>query len=169
MFPPVKPANKSSHQFSPTLYVLQYWLFKFIAITITRHTDHFINNADYTTLLKGVLWHNNRFTYSPPNSYTYRSHQPNDFHADTQSANLLHPTGKSAMLIVGKHIQCNFMHSSSFHPITTQLGQHDLTTLRMLNCKGIFHISNGLAIVRLQNYGEEGKQECVIASFGWER
>ncbi len=25
-----------------------------------------------------------------------------------------------------------------FNPITTKLGQHDLTTLRMLNCKGDF-------------------------------
>ncbi len=43
---------------------------------------------------------------------------------------------------------------------------NDLTTLRMLNCKGIFDISNGLAVVRLRIYGEEGKQEVVIASFG---
>ncbi len=67
--------------------------------------------------------------------------------------------------LFGKHIQCNFMYSSSFHPITTKLGQHDLTTLRMLNCKGIFHISNGLAIVRLQIFGEEGKQEVCYSVF----
>ncbi len=42
---------------------------------------------------------------------------------------------------------------------------HDLTTLRMLNCKGIFHISNGLAIVRLQIFGEEGKQEVCYSVF----
>ncbi len=61
--------------------------------------------------------------------------------------------------IVWKTHSVQFHALVEFHPITTKLGQHDLTTLRMLNCKGIFHISNGLAIVRLQIYGEEGKQE----------
>ncbi len=53
--------------------------------------------------------------------------------------------------------------------ITTKLGQHDLTTLRMLNCKGIFDISNGLAVMRLQMYGEEGKQEVCYSIFRMRR
>lgn len=46
---------------------------------------------------------------------------------------------------------------------TTKFIQHDLKTLRMLNCKVIFDISNGLAMVRQQIYGEKNvNRKCVI-------
>ncbi len=115
-------------------------------LPLVDHTDQF-HQTQITPFYRGLCG-THRFTYSHQNSFTYRSHQPNDFHADSQSANLLRPTGSRPCWIVWKH---------------------DLTTLRMLNCKGVFDISNGLAIVRLQIYGEEGKQEVCYSVFRMRR
>ncbi len=65
-------------------------------LPLVDHTDQF-HQTQSTPFYRGLCG-THRFTYSHQNSYTYRSHQPNDFHADSQSSNLLHPHRKSAML-----------------------------------------------------------------------
>ena len=45
------------------------------------------------------------------------------------------------------------------HPFASKLGEREVKALRMLNCGGIFDISNGLAVARKRIYGEKMKQE----------
>jgi hypothetical protein len=59
-----------------------------------------------------------------------------------------------------KRTQWNLKYSSQrIPPIATKLGQHDVKTLSMKNCRQIFDISNGLAVARKRNDGE--KRETV--------
>ncbi len=44
--------------------------------------------------------------------------------------------------------------SQDFQHTSTKPGERDLNTLGMLNCGGIFDISNGLPVARRWNYGE---------------
>ncbi len=133
-------------------------------LPLVDHTDQF-HQTQSTPFYRGLCG-THRFTTVTINSYTYRSHQPNDFHADSQSANLLHPTGS-------RHLDClentfsviSCTRPRVFIPITTKLGQHDLTTLRMLNCKGIFDISNGFGRNEVTNVWQEGKQEVCYSVF----
>lgn len=46
--------------------------------------------------------------------------------------------------------------------IHTKLLQHEVKTLRMLNCEHIFDISNGLVIVRQRIYGEKKENGSVL-------
>ncbi len=69
-------------------------------LPLVDHTDQF-HQTQSTPFYRGLCG-THLFTYSHQNSYTYRSHQPNDFHADSQSANLLHPTGSRPCWIVWK-------------------------------------------------------------------
>ncbi len=64
-----------------------------LRLPLVDHTDQF-HQTQITPFYRGLCG-THRFTYSHQNSYTYRSHQPNDFHADSQSAP---PNRKSAML-----------------------------------------------------------------------
>ncbi len=70
-------------------------------LPLVDHTDQFHQTQSTHPFIGGSVAHT-RFTYSHQNSYTYRSHQPNDFHADSQSSNLLHPTGSRPCWIVWK-------------------------------------------------------------------
>ena len=55
-----------------------------------------------------------------------------------------------------KSMLWNLKYSSEvFNPFATKLGEHDLKTLRMKNCEGIFDISNGLPVARHGTYGEK--------------
>lgn len=49
---------------------------------------------------------------------------------------------------------------SGIYVISTKQGQNYIKPLKMLNYKGIFHISNAFAMVRQYIYGQKkGKQE----------
>ncbi|KAI5624618.1 ryanodine receptor 3 isoform X1 [Silurus asotus] len=52
-----------------------------------------------------------------------------------------------------------FRSSKGIHAIETKRGEHDAETLDLLNCEGIFDISDGAAVARRQIYGEFGEQE----------
>ncbi len=81
-------------------------------LPLVDHTDQF-HQTQITPFYRGLCG-THRFTYSHQNSYTYRSHQPNDFHADSQSAKLLRPTGSRPCLIVWK------THSVQFHVLVLE-------------------------------------------------
>ncbi len=54
-----------------------------------------------------------------------------------------------------KHMLWNLKYSSQdFQHTSTKPSERDLKTLGMLNCGGIFDISNGLPVARRWSYGE---------------
>ncbi len=54
-----------------------------------------------------------------------------------------------------KHMFWNLKYSSQdFQHTSIKPGERDLKTLGMLNCGGIFDISNGLPVARRLSYGE---------------
>ncbi len=91
----------------PTLYELQYCS-NSSRLPLVDHTDQF-HQMQITPFYRGLCGIH-RFTYSHQNSYTYRSHQPNNFHAESQSAPPNRKVGHVGLF--GKRIQCNFMYSS---------------------------------------------------------
>ncbi len=97
--PPVKPANRAAVNSVPHSMYYNTDCSNSSRLPLVDHTDQFYQRRLHP--LRGLCG-THRFTYSHQNSYTYRSHQPNDFHADTQSANLLHPTGSRPCWIVWK-------------------------------------------------------------------
>ncbi len=60
------------------------------------------------------------------------------------------------------HMLWNLKYSSQdFQHTSTKPGERDLKTLGMLNCGGIFDISNGLPVARRWSYGENWETGSV--------
>ncbi len=67
----------------------------------------------------------------------------------------LRPTEVGYSGLFKKHMLWNLKYSSQdFQHTSTKPGERDLKTLGMLNCGGIFDISNGLPVARWWSYGE---------------
>ncbi len=61
-----------------------------------------------------------------------------------------------------KHMLWNLKYSSQdFQHTSTKPGERDLKTLGMLNCGGIFDISNGLPVARRWRYGKNWETGSV--------
>ncbi len=102
-------------------------------LPLVDHTDQF-HQTQSTPFYRGLCG-THRFTYSHQNSYTYRSHQPNDFHADSQSSNLLHPTGSRPCWIVWKNtfrvISCTHPRVFIRSPQTWSTWSHDTEDVKL--------------------------------------
>ncbi len=111
VFPPVNQPIRAAVNSCPTLYELQYWLFKFIAITISRPHDQFHQTQSTTPFIGGSVAH----TVSPT---VTKIHTPIDLISLTTfmlTVNLpICSTQQEVghVGLFGKHIQCNFMYSS---------------------------------------------------------
>ncbi len=126
------PTCKTSQSEQPSIHVPHFMNYNTDCSNSSRlplvdHTDQF-HQTQFTPFYRGLCG-THRFTYSHQNSYTYRSHQPNDFHADSQSANLLRPTGSRLYWIVWKTHSVKFhvlvLESSSNHHQSWSTWSHD--------------------------------------------